>query len=117
MRFAAIAKLDLRARHAAIGTIDQRANFDRSGATLTPALSPRERGRGGAGNPFSPREKVAGASRSDEGVRSEIICRSMRDRRRGGFVDEPAGAKAVEGEGRGERMRLAPSNRMREDMA
>ena len=41
----------------------------------------------------------------------------MRDRRGGGFVDQPAGAEAVEGEGRGERMRLAPGDRMREHMA
>jgi hypothetical protein len=76
MRFAAVSELDLRAHHTAIGAIDQqhgddpRPKLGRSGAALTPALSPRERGSGGARNSFSHREKVAGASRSDEGVRS-----------------------------------------------
>src|SRR5580692_12350888 len=46
-----------------------------------------------------------------------MLQRSMRDCRGGGFVDESAGAKAVEGEGGGERMRLAPGDRMREHMA
>jgi hypothetical protein len=36
-------------------------------AALTPTLSPRERGSIVADNPFSLGEKVAGASRSDEG--------------------------------------------------
>ena len=38
-------------------------------SALTPTLSPRERGYGGAETSFSPGEKVAGASRSDEGLR------------------------------------------------
>jgi uncharacterized membrane protein len=39
--------------------------------TLTPALSQRERGRDGAETSFSFREKVAGASRPDEGLRRD----------------------------------------------
>ena len=38
-------------------------------SALTPTLSPRERGRDGAELSFSPREKVAGASRPNEGLR------------------------------------------------
>jgi uncharacterized membrane protein len=40
-------------------------------SSLTPALSLRERGRNGAEPSFSPGEKVAGASRSDEGLRRD----------------------------------------------
>jgi hypothetical protein len=38
---------------------------------FTPTLPQRERRRDGASNPFSRREKVAGASRPDEGRRRD----------------------------------------------
>jgi uncharacterized membrane protein len=46
----------------------ERDDFWSIPSALTPALSPRERGRDGAEPPFSPREKVDGASRPDEGL-------------------------------------------------
>ena len=55
------------------------------GAALTPALSPRERGRLGAENPFSPGEKVAGGSRPDEGssgsaeIRASVVLMLLID--------------------------------------
>jgi hypothetical protein len=85
----------------------------------TPTLSPRERGRVAADNPFSLGEKVAGASRPDEGAPRSltIIFVLMRNRGGRGFIDEPTGAKTVEGEGRGERMRFAPGDGAREHVA
>jgi uncharacterized membrane protein len=44
-------------------------DFSSARSSLTPALSLKERGRNGAEPSFSPGEKVAGASRSDEGLR------------------------------------------------
>jgi uncharacterized membrane protein len=44
-------------------------DFPSARPALTPTLSPRERGRSGANTSFSLREKVAGASRPDEGLR------------------------------------------------
>src|SRR6202020_1301262 len=78
MRFTAVAELDFRARHAAIGTIDQQHAADQCAKRVRSALpspQPSPRGRGGAaaptppslrrkrtrcraGDPFSPWEKV-----------------------------------------------------------
>src|ERR1700722_9996272 len=87
-----------------------------SSGPLPPAtFSPGEKGFWAPTRPLSLGER-AGVRVCAPGE-SRSSCRSMRDRRRGGFVDEPAGAKAVEGEGAGERMRLAPGDRMREHIA
>src|SRR5580704_120523 len=87
-----------------------------SSGRLAPAtFSPGEKGFSAPTRPLSLGERAGVRVRGADGSRS--FFRSMRDRRRGGFVDEPAGAKAVEGEGRGERVRLAPGDRMREHMA
>ena len=61
-----------------LSRIERRDDPERSFAhALTPALSPRERGRVGADNPFSPGEKVAGASRPDEGKLGPTEIRAM----------------------------------------
>jgi uncharacterized membrane protein len=49
-------------------------DFPSARPALTPTLSPRERGRSGASTSFSLREKVAGASRPDEGLRRTGEC-------------------------------------------
>jgi uncharacterized membrane protein len=48
-------------------------DFSSARPALTPTLSPRERGQDGAKPSFSPGEKVAGASRPDEGLRRKRL--------------------------------------------
>src|ERR1700712_5939012 len=57
---------------------------------------------------------LAAIGAGNEKHRSRLL---MRHRRRGGFVDEAAGAEAFEAEGRVDRMRLVPRDGMREDMS